>query len=273
MIPYLTWSYDYSHATGGVKVLHRLCHELNEAGQEAYVSGSPNPEWNTPQSGPFPTTDEAHHWVAGDWIAIYPEVVSGNPWNAPRVVRYVLNNPGKLGGDTTYDPSEIVYVYHPNFDDVGAGSDRVLMLPAIELDIYFDRHLPRETPVWYVGKGRKTRDVPGVEITYQIRLDRERLADVLNRATVLYTFDNVTAMVEIARLCGCPVVVIPDGDRAIAADSAAARAEQIAQYAEFGRSLPNFIRVTQAHADQCARCGRPTKRKPYCYGCIVEVAA
>jgi O-antigen biosynthesis protein len=262
MIPYLIWSYDYSHATGGVKVLHRLCHELNEAGQEAYVSGSPNPEWNTPQSDPFPTTDEAHHWVAGDWIAIYPEVVSGNPWNAPRVVRYVLNHPGKLGGDKTYDPSEIVYVYHPIFDDVGAGPDRILTLPTVELEIYQNRHLPRSGALYYVGKGRRTRDLPGaVEITPELRADREALAAALNQADVLYTFDGMTGMSDIARLCGCPVILIPDpGEQPRRAtawigigfglmpppfDSEVVRAEQIALHERFRAQLASFIRTTQ----------------------------
>ena len=194
---YLIWSYDYRHDSGGPKVLHRLCHELNEAGQEAYVGWLvTNPDWNTPFH------DEP---LSGDWTAIYPEIVSGNPWNAPHVVRWVLNNPGLLGGDTVYDPSETVFTFSPLFMDAP-----VLMLPTIELDIYFDRHLPREGAVFYVGKGQRTRDIPGTEITNELKADRELLAETLNRAEVLYSFDIISGMTDIARLCGCPVVLIPD---------------------------------------------------------------
>ena len=43
----------------------------------------------------------------GDWCAVYPEIVRGNPWNAPHVARWVLNVPGLLrGGDKEYDPAE-----------------------------------------------------------------------------------------------------------------------------------------------------------------------
>lgn len=252
---YLIYSYNYTHASAGYKVLHRLCHELNQAGQEAYIGfQKSNPVWNTPYHEPP---------LDGDWTAIYPEVISGNPWNAPRVVRYVLNNPGKLGGDKVYDPAEIVFVYSPLFDDMGVGPDRLLMLPTVETDIYRDYGLPRFTAMFYVGKGRKTRDLDAVEVSMELRLDRERLADALNHATVLYTFDNMTGMVDIARMCGCPVVMIPNGeytrdqyDQFVDVeglgwdempppfDSAAFRDRYIASYDTFHEQLARFIEVT-----------------------------
>lgn len=257
---YLVWSFDYYHDSAGQKVMHRLCHELNEVGQEAFV-GFPktNPAWNTPyHAGPFRGRRE--------WIAVYPEIVRGNPWRAPRVVRYVLNNPGKLGGDKTYDPSEIVYVFHELFNDIGVPPERIMYLPTIELDIYTDRHLPRSGTLFYVGKGQQTRDLPGsIEITSDLKRDRELLADTLNRAELLYCFDNVTGMTDIARLCGCPVMIIPNGeysrevyDRVVAAeglgwdevpppfDSDVVRAREVAAYDAFRDRLADFIQVTQA---------------------------
>lgn len=258
---YLIWSYDYSHASAGYKVLHRLCHELNAVGQEAYV-GFPrtNPIWNTPyHESP----------LEGDWTAIYPEVVSGNPWHAPRVVRYVLNNPGKLGGDPTYDPSEIVFVYSELFNDMGVGPERILMLPTVETDIYIDRGLPREGALVYVGKGRKTRDLDAAEVTMEMRLDRYQLADAMNRATVLYTFDNMTGMVDIARLCGCPVVIIPNGEYTreqygryvgwdglgwdempAPFDSVAFRARYLTGLETFRDQLAQFVRITNDPAQK-----------------------
>jgi hypothetical protein len=259
-VKYLIWTYNYSHASSGPKVLHLLCHELNGAGQDAYVSFAvTNPAWNTPYH-PGPIDD--------DWIAVYPEVVHGNPWNARHVVRWVLNNPGKLGGDKTYHPAEVVFTYHELFNDMGVPPERVLFLPAIETEIYVDRHLPRGGPAFYVGKGRKTRDIPGaIEITRQMTFDREQVADTLNRASVLYTFDNMTAMVDIARLCGCPAVVIPNGeytmeqyDRRVGweglgwdevpppFDSDAFRARYLALKDTFDVQIETFIRITQGMA-------------------------
>ena len=259
MRPYLVFTYqDYEHNLGGPKVLHRLCHELNEAGHEAYIDRSAsNPAWNTPFHEPP---------LDGDWIAIYPEVVWGNPWNAPRVARWCLNHPGKLGGQKVYDPAEIVFVFHELFDHMGLGPERVLNLPTIETDIYVDRHLSRVGPTFYVGKGDKSREVPGaVEITRSLALNREYLAYILNTATVMYTFDNETAMAEIARLCGCPVIVIPDGsytweqyDRFVGwvgqgwdampppFDSAAYREWYLGRVGAFRGQLARFIEITQA---------------------------
>ncbi len=254
---YLVWSFDYYPDSAGQKTMHRLCHELNQAGQEAYVAyPKRNPAWNTPyHSRP----------LSGDWIAIYPEIIAGNPWKAPRVVRYVLNTPGKLGGDAVYDPSEIVYVFHELFNTPGVPPERILFLPTIELDLYTDRHEPRSGALYYVGKGHKSRDLDAVELTNDMKRDPHELADHLNRAEVLYTFDNVTAMSIIARLCGCPVVLIPDGtydrdtfDRLQAGpglgwdempapfDSDLIRANEVAQYEAFRERLADFIAVTQA---------------------------
>lgn len=254
---YLVWSFDYYHDSAGQKTMHRLCHELNEAGQRAFVAYHlRNPDWNTPfHRAP----------LRGDWTAVYPEIVAGNPWRAPHVARYVLNHPGKLGGDKVYDPAEKVFFFHPIFNDAGLQPERLLFLPTIELDIYWDRHLPRSGEVFYVGKGQQTRELPGAaEITSDLKRDRQLLAETLNRATLMTCFDNMTAMVEIARLCGCPVRIVPSGDYTREEydrmtdwqgigwdevpgpfDSGALRERQEVLYRTFREQLAEFIEVTQ----------------------------
>jgi hypothetical protein len=226
-VKYLVWSYDYAHASGGPKVLNRLCHELNEAGQEAYIGNGyrTNPEWNTPNG----VMDD-------DTIAIYPEVVSGNPWEAKHVVRWVLNVPGLLGGDTSYDPAETVFTWDQRFL---AGAP-LLHLPAIETDIYTDRREPRAGELYYVGKGYLGAPEGAAPITHEMRADRHALADALNRATLLRCFDETTAMVQIAFLCGCPVIV--NGRRL---EPNGFRDEYLAQWSVFQAQLADFIRITQ----------------------------
>jgi hypothetical protein len=48
--------------------------------------------------------------AVGDAIAIYPEVVPATPFGARRVVRWALNNPGLLGGETRFADDEMVRV-------------------------------------------------------------------------------------------------------------------------------------------------------------------
>lgn len=250
--PYLIYSYPYSHASAGPKVLHRLCHELNAAGQRAYVSfPETNPAWNTPYRAPS---------IDPSWVAIYPEVVSGNPWGASTVARWVLNTPGKLGGDKEYDPAEIVFTYARIFHDTAP----LLELPAVETDIYFDRGLPRQGAAIYGGKRGVWRAMPGTEITLEMRQEPERLAEFLNSVEVLYCFDMVSGMIDVARLAGCPVVIIPDGtldrqqwDSAAGWngigwdempkhwDPVAFRAEYMMRVAAFGPQLREFVRQTQ----------------------------
>jgi hypothetical protein len=226
---YLVWSYAYSHASAGPKALHRLCHELNEAGQEAYV-GWPetNPEWNTPYN--------ERALMEGDWCAIYPEVVSGNPWNAPHVARWVLNVPGLLGGDKGYDTSEMVFAFSSRFLD----GVPLLYLPSIETDIYVDRHEPRGGEMFYTGKGSQGETNGAQPVTLAMRQDRHALADALNRATLLRSFDSVSGMNYIALLCGCPVLV--NGERW---EPDGFRERYLAECAEFPAQLSRFIEITQ----------------------------
>ena len=256
MRPYVVWSLNYKPDSSGEKVLHRLCHELNLAGQQAFVSfRRTNPEWQTPFR---------RRLHVRDWIAVYPEVATGNPLRAPRVVRYVLNKPGLLGGEPVYDPRETVFVFSELFNTPGVPPERIMKLPAIELDIYYDRHLPRSGTLYYVGRSAKTRDVAGTEVTTEMRRDRYALADALNRAELLVSFANMTAMLDIARLCGCPVMIVPDGsytreqlenagpldgigwdEMPQPFDSDVIRKREAALYPVFLDQLAEFIRVTQ----------------------------
>jgi hypothetical protein len=242
---YIIWAYDYSHASAGPKTLHRLCHELNEAGQEAYIGPgwATNPEWNTPTwDGAFPSEE---------WITVYPEIVRGNPWNAPHVARWVLNRPGLLGGDREYDRSEMVFSFLGAFHDAP-----LLSLPTIELDIYTDRGEQRTGELYFVGKGTKGATDGAAPITLEMRLDRHALADALNKATLLRTFDDVSGMNGIAQLCGCPVL-LSSGERLEPGDF---RERYLALFPAFREQLARFIEVTQAPGKVCAVI--PTRYRP-----------
>jgi hypothetical protein len=78
-----------------------------------------------------------------------------------------------------------------------------------------------------------------------MREDRYALADALNRATLMYSFDDTSAMAGIALLCGCPVLVIPSGQRF---SPVGFREEYLALWPVFQVQLAEFIRITQAVA-------------------------
>jgi len=235
--PYLIFCYPYSHAAGGLKVLHHFCHQLNVAGEKAYVSvAQTNPVWNTPFHLPP---------LEGDYIAVYPEVMRGNPFNAPHVARWALNVPGFLpGGDPTFDPSEMVFTWAPQF----LAGVPLLHLESIELDIYFDRGEARSGEMFYTGKSQfyaGDGDTTGASpITLEMRQDRHALADALNHATLLRSFDPVSGMNDIALLCGCPVLM-PNGDRL---EPDGFREKHQESVDAFPAQLAEFIRITQGAA-------------------------
>jgi len=268
--PYLIWAYDYDVAAGGGKMLHRLCHELRAAGEDAYVvsatpeiwTASPergsvsglelatNPEWDTP-------VFEGE--LDGMWTAVYPEIVPGNPWGAPQVARWVLNLPGRLGGDRSYAPDELVFAYHERFYP----GVPLLCLPWFD-PIYADRGEPREGAVCYIGKSNGgPLPEPAPPITLAMRRDPQKLAAVLNRAERMYSFDEESGMIYIARLCGCPVTLVRgDGLEELPSDTTAFHAAHRLRMVEFREQLGRFIEITQGSraTTQGRKFTRPTPR-------------
>lgn len=251
---YLIWAYDYDVAAGGGKMLHRLCHELRRAGEDAYVApatsaiwtASPergsvngvglatNPEWNTPVfSGE----------LDGAWTAVYPEIVPGNPWGAPQVVRWVLNVPGLLGGDRSYASDELLFAYHERFYP----GVPLLYLPWFD-PIYVDRREPRAGAVSYIGKSNSgPLPEPAPPITLAMRRDLQTLATVLNRAERLYSFDEESGMIYIAQLCGCRVTIVRGGSlEELPFDTAAFHEAHHRRMVAFREQLRRFVEITQS---------------------------
>src|SRR5437588_2935093 len=90
----LALGYSYMHS--GVRCQHLLCHHLNRLGYRAYIGlhgrQVTNASLNTP-AGDLDMLEQFRRDGVAD-IVIYPEVTQGNPLNAQRVVRYLLNRPG-----------------------------------------------------------------------------------------------------------------------------------------------------------------------------------
>jgi hypothetical protein len=150
-----------------------------------------------------------------DIIAIYPEIQNGNPYNAKTVVRYILAKPGEMGsgvpgtdsfrpGPTTFEPSDRLYYFSRMFGK--APCDHYLFLPIANLHIFKDQHKKRTKNCYLIGKGTNKLVHPkgSIELTRDFSHD-QALADLLNECHVLYCYDKLSAMMEIARLCGCRV--------------------------------------------------------------------
>lgn len=204
---YVVWAPPYEYLSGGIKVLHKFAYELSKIAPTFITTKQVR--WDIPYFDQM----LPDHFREGVTV-IYPEVISGNPLGIPNVARYLLNNAGKLAGDKVFPETDELFAFSQLFNDFNLPEERILWCPAIETDIFYDFKKERTEPVFYVGKGGKTSDFTNgmFEITKPFCMDQSALAQRLNTATVLYTYDNITGMSDIARLCGCPVVIIPNGE-------------------------------------------------------------
>lgn len=211
--PYIIWTPPYFHRSAGIRVLHKLAYLLNKAGQRAFIYiNKTNPKWRVPRI----SKRKAQKLIDQGAIVVYPEIVPGNPLGAKTVARYILNNPGLLGGDKTYDANEILFCYGKHLLQPGMTKDRILVIPAIRTDVFYrDDKVKRNIDyLVYFGKHPVVGNYPKKSIITSTKPSKPaKLGQMLRRCKKLISYDNLTVLTFEATLCGCPVVMIPDGFR------------------------------------------------------------
>lgn len=196
--------------------MHYLCHALNEKGMEAYVTCEVTiPQLRTPILDGM--VMERHHLSGRKPIVVYPEVISGDPLAAGGVVvRWLLNRPGLIGGDTSFPQDNLIFAYDiPYLPEDRHGE--ILNIPTCDLSIFNNDDNPydgmREFICFYAHKytyagGKLTEHVQGaVSLCKDQELTHAEIAAILRRAKLLYVYEP-TALIMEALLCGCPVCVI-----------------------------------------------------------------
>lgn len=194
--PYTIMAPPFEVLSGGIRVLYGLYGWLLAKGQIVYL----NAKYDNP-----------------DFVAIYPEILWGNEAGANTVVRYILNKPGVMSshgnpGPTEFPPTDLIYGFTKLYDTFNLDDDHIMFLPILNTSLFKDQKRKRTKNCVFVGKGVDL-DIPetkGLErISRAMALDQGGLADFLNKCEIMYTFENPTAMNELARLCGCRVVFVP----------------------------------------------------------------
>lgn len=276
--PYYIVAPDYHEGSSGIRVLHYLCHALNQRGYEAYIQANEvsNGLW-TPK-----LNDEIlhrHFLTSRKPIVVYPEIVSGTPLGLGINVRYMLNKPGFIAGHQNYDPDELFFGYQESFLPESVPKN-ILLIPATDPSkfnpkgtapekrqgryFYFNRLLARGGKLLPISKD-------AIEISPQNHRSLDELAEIFRNAELLYCYEASSIATE-ARLCGCPVVYIPNetmlpefpsnplGDEGTAwgmTEPGLARAKATVDkifekymklYDEFLPQLENFIYLTQKKA-------------------------
>lgn len=206
--------------------MHYLTHELNQMGEQAFLSRVQwfgkfglrswmryhrtrgpmltNPALNTPIA--------RRRDITSDSIVIYPEFIPGNPLKAKNVVRWLLYKPG-LRHPYEFGPDEMFF----RVDEIMDLPDLTGGAPDLNLwkinPVYRNENRPDRKGVCYlVRKGDYKPRIPETETAEAIQVDgmsHEQMNEVFNRCDTFYSYDEATMYSQFAVIAGCTSIVVP----------------------------------------------------------------
>ena len=199
---------------GGVVALHKLCHDLNSLGEEAYVTNHPTyPHFKAPV---IDLRDRKENDVV-----IYPEIVIGNPLNYKHVVRWILNTPGECcNANSFYDnlkESDLIFKYSDYFTIRDESKSKGLLTTTfIDTNYFYDKPgVERKGSAFLVKKkGMQKRIHPddSIYIPNHMQSNWALMGDLFRQIEYFYCYDNATYWPFLAALCGCISIVQPNTD-------------------------------------------------------------
>jgi hypothetical protein len=152
-------------------------------------------------------------------IAVYPEVVVGNPLGARFVVRYLLNRSGLLlpAAVAEYGVGDIFLAFDP--DHLPPGKTGVdLFMPLVDRRHYYPPTVRTERSGAVVFAHRRNGDdiaaalppwlSPVTIVSMAVSRKPQTLAELYRGAACMVIGERSTAIYE-ALCCGCPVIGIP----------------------------------------------------------------
>lgn len=228
---FIIYAYSFDINSGGIIVLHQLCHLLNQQGHDAKLWIHKKPIFNprTPllylfkwlkfiTRRQFKTYPNFHTPIANtsdlkDAIIIYPEIIDGNPLDASKVVRWLLHKPGFHTGRINFLPEELIVGYGSEFngENINFTEDRILVIKFIMNDIYKQTNFgPRLACCHMIRKGKNKPFIHPEDSILVDSLSHEELSTIFNQAKMFISYDAYTYYSTYAALCGCISVVVPD---------------------------------------------------------------
>ena len=219
---FLIYSFNYDWKSGGNQVLHDLGKILSKD-YTTYVFGTTTVFESKAICVNIDKAKEIA--IQDDVITIYPEVISGNPFNAKNVVRYVLYYPGWHAGDKQYSDDELIITYNNEYvKDTKYDNAFVLTVlnPKLNIMKNYDKKRNKigllvrkckdfEYKMNLLNKYKHLLKLPVISIDDEINKcsDLRDLSKIYNTITLFISFDPHTYHSTMAALCGCTSVVIP----------------------------------------------------------------
>jgi hypothetical protein len=218
---FVIWTPPYAERSAGIAALHRLCHWLTILGHDAGVTTHVlNPDWET---------KGWNSQITDDLIAVYPEIVAGNPLGAPRVARWALSHPGfhYFGSPAVFDPCDAVFAYAERFrpaTEAAAGGKPVqrLFVSVYPNDMFFPGLYPKMHDMYYVGRGQNVYDAfaSRVDLSRAVQFpggypNRYEVGKALRRVDRFFCFDQVCALLLESMMCGARGVQLYEDTRIV----------------------------------------------------------
>jgi hypothetical protein len=197
-------TYPFTLKSAGIYSQHKLCHLLRTHGYDSYllfIKGKPtlNPDWDTPI------------WCGSDVsklsIAIYSELIHGNPLNATQPIYWILGKdivpPSKKNAKGKFFYWDQAQENHlglnilrvpPKRDNLGIRTNDVL--------VYRGKKRAWKPPAWQ-GKNYVYIDRYGKN-----KKSSEQFNNSLNRASAIIIAEE-SLVIEEAIYSGCPIIVRP----------------------------------------------------------------
>jgi hypothetical protein len=218
MKKFLISTHGFDFGIGGLKVLHKLCHLLNEKGQDAYLVPL---DFNQP----FGVYDKYNvkmvtEEVLSDLsqvIVVYPESWYGNYLNAPNVVRWMIGFPSEPHINT-WSESDLWFWYAKYYvtDKYHKHKNNILYVGEQHRDIFYDKNLKRSGSCWSLRKAQDyvtpkdyVHPKDGTFIPYHAAGDLQNLSNLFNSKEIFYCYDNYTYLSVQSLMCNTDTVVIP----------------------------------------------------------------
>lgn len=238
---FIVYSPSYLQDSGGIIALHKLCHVLNQLGEEAYLypmvpsfevnhrnleelgmymraicEGANPANFRThPELPSRVLPPQAKFVVPDDFVVVYPEITFGNPLQAKNVVRWLLHNPGFHSGKVYFGPNELYFRFGSYFGDFrypgSHTSDKFLRITHIPVALFHAPPDGNRSGVAYCirkGKNRVIRE----DLADAILIDdksHEEIAGIFKSVKTFVSYDTHTLFSRLAAIAGCDSVVVP----------------------------------------------------------------
>lgn len=236
-------------SSGGLTILHKFTHTLNELGYDAYIAPSlPNGRGWPDSSEPhcFPSQYDKVKLITPeildnlqDVIVICSQAWVGNYLSAPNVVRWMMGIPDDLTM-SLYGKNDFFFWYTPTFKNAVPLSyrknlDNDLYLGEFNRDIYIDLGLERTINTWTLRKAIGIDSHPVVSSKDYIHSPHDiflgslnphiqehgemadyrftdyvpQLVEILNKSKRFYSYDTITFLNIQAVMCGADSIICP----------------------------------------------------------------